>query len=418
MNDSYQGHYSANGSTQHVQASAGAEHDITLRVEKRDMIGELIRSWRDSGVITRFNEMQRGASPAITLALILASYAQAVRPGCYLLPELDEDTLRPMTGLGRASYYRAQQLLRAAGIMGLSKIPGRAMLFCSPEHQDRHDTADDPDLFAVAPVSPGARAGCDSQALVSPGARAGADSQAPVSPGARAGADSVSPGARADSRIVPHTYRQKSSCQSVLSDDDDDNARDGSDRITIDATQPSGELGDLLRSAGCRNGDQIEQAIRTPGLTPAAVSWCVGQAKRRLPDHPSKRPGLVLRMIADGDWHHITEPTDPAGRDDRREAIEAQQRQAQQDAARIDAVIRDAPDDELAHATKQAIDGAPNDFLRNRWAREPVPPADRILRAAVADILEAERMRPHEVRDPITDAAARGSQTGSPLAGF
>lgn len=112
------------------------------------------------------------------------------------------------------------------------------------------------------------------------------------------------------------------------------------------------EVSEALRSAGVRNADRIAEACSVPGVSPEAVRWCHSKAKES--GRPVQQlPGLVLRMVIDGDWR---EPLKMAAAARRREAEEERrQREEREDQLRN----RPSPEEraELIERGRQAMAG-------------------------------------------------------------
>ncbi|MEM8783879.1 MAG: hypothetical protein AAGE65_13625 [Planctomycetota bacterium] len=117
------------------------------------------------------------------------------------------------------------------------------------------------------------------------------------------------------------------------------------------------------------------QVHSTPGVTLAAVAWCWREVQRR-DCKPQQRPGLLHRMIVDGDWR---EPlAEQADREDRAAAnLAAQRQQAAADEAQRqrDAAHRRHARDQLTGLTAdqrdalhaQVLERAPG-VSRKSWA--------------------------------------------------
>ncbi len=222
----------------------------------------------------------------------------------------------------------------------------------------------------------------------------------------------------------PYTYSQKTSCLSDLSDVVDVNARDGREDhsvMEVDESQID-ELRELIRvETGLGNPKSIDTAARTPGLNPAAVRWCAQQARKRA-ENARQRPGLAYRLILDRDWEGVSDQPSTGERQaqekqQQREREQAEQREAAEHFRIIDETLARISDDDMTSLVSQAIDEAPAG-LKRLWARQPIPPTDRVLRSEVFKLWHAERTRREGLHVPVTDAPTGGSPSGSPPVDF
>jgi len=436
--DDYTHQHQADGSPQHVQATTDGQHDIDLKVTRRDLLGEFFGEIGGSGLIKQLNDQQSTPSIVVSVLWTLAAQARPLAAGLLHLPEVpDRLTLVAMTGFGQSSVYKAIKTLKRMGYAGDAKSRG-LVLASSPEVLRRyqsdpqqtlyHGVIDmtDPDPDSAGARAPGRNEAADSAGARAPGRNEASDSAGARAPGRNEAADSA--GARAPGRKTPPSQVPPS----IASKDSLSQAGSQTDCLT------RAELRQAIRqSVGSTATDAwLDELISEapPGLDDEAIAWSVRHAEaraRRLGIKASNRNariGLTLEIIRQGDWQAgLAEARERRLRaEDARRRSEAAQRQREADAressqswADIDATIDTADADALAEAHRRAIEQAPTPHAAKAWKQADPRAADapRGLRTLIVHHLTATGAE----APGHTEAAPQGlggrSTTDAPSAG-